>query len=104
MTAEADPETEADPENSMGRGIDGFRGAQLRRLRIRAKLTQNELAKIADVSAGEISHLECNRRRPTVLTLRKLCHALGVEPDDMLDWDDDEARPVVPQAAAPGEP
>jgi transcriptional regulator with XRE-family HTH domain len=86
----------AEVEPDAGRGIAAFSGDELRRLRIRRLLTQDELAAEAGVSPGEVSHLECGRRRPTVLTLRALCRALKVEADALLN--DDPPAPDIPAA------
>jgi transcriptional regulator with XRE-family HTH domain len=82
MPTEA-PDTE-DARGTGGRGVDGFDGMALHDLRVLNLMTQAELALAAGVSPGEISHLECDRRRPTVQTLKRLCHALKVGPEKLL--------------------
>ena len=59
------------------RAVPGFDPARLRHLRMhRAMLTQKELAQLAGISRGAVSHLEQGRRQPMVTTLRGLCQAL----------------------------
>ena len=53
-------------------------GAELRRARLRAGLTQEELSFRAEVDRSYISQLERDLKSPTVDTLLRLCQALGV--------------------------
>jgi DNA-binding XRE family transcriptional regulator len=59
--------------------------ANLRRLRQRAGLSQEELAFRAAVHRTQISLLEGGERMPRVFTLVCLAGALGVTPNDLLD-------------------
>ncbi len=59
----------------------GRRIAQLRRQR---KLTQEQLAEVADVTNNYISHIENCRSIPSLETVMKLCDALQVTPDTLL--------------------
>ncbi|MGF1472007.1 MAG: helix-turn-helix domain-containing protein [Rubrobacteraceae bacterium] len=58
-------------------------GANLRRLRLEAALTQRELATQAGVSQDLITRVE-NGRKPHPTTVRKLAAALGVEPAELV--------------------
>ncbi len=59
-------------------------GALLRRHRLAASLTQEQLAEQAMVSATAIAALERGRRRaPRLSTVRQLGMALGLNPDDL---------------------
>lgn len=51
-------------------------GAGVRRLRIDRRLTQNELAELANVSVGALKNLE-NGRGSNTTTLVRVVHALG---------------------------
>ena len=53
-------------------------GARLRELRIRAGMTQTELADAAEVSQNGLSHWETGSREPGWSTIVKLADALGV--------------------------
>jgi transcriptional regulator with XRE-family HTH domain len=53
-------------------------GAELRRARLRAGLTQEELSFRAEVDRSYISQLEHDKKSPTVDMLLRLCRALGV--------------------------
>ena len=67
----------------MTRGQDAPFGAQLRRLREAASLTQEELAARAGLTAKGISDLERGaRRRPYPHTVRSLVDALGLSEDE----------------------
>jgi len=56
---------------------------QLRALRDRASLSQEELAERAGVSRATIADLERGNRKPQPKTRRKLAEALGVEPYEL---------------------
>lgn len=49
----------------------------LRRLRLDADLTQEQLANKAGMSATQLSHYEAGRREPNLANLRALQEALG---------------------------
>jgi len=53
-------------------------GKQLRKARLAAGLTQEQLAFKADVSRNYISMLELDEKSPTVQVLLRICAALGV--------------------------
>lgn len=53
-------------------------GRRLRKLRGELKLTIQELATKAEVSAGMISQIERGSANPSIKTLQRLCSALGV--------------------------
>jgi transcriptional regulator with XRE-family HTH domain len=53
-------------------------GAELRKARIAAGLTQEELAFKADISRNYVSLLELGEKSPTVQILLRICKALGV--------------------------
>jgi transcriptional regulator with XRE-family HTH domain len=54
-------------------------GDELRKARLGAGLTQEELAFKADVSRNYVSLLERGEKSPTVQLLLRLCSALGVK-------------------------
>lgn len=53
-------------------------GEELRKSRITAGLTQEELAFKADISRNYVSLLELGEKSPTVQILLRICKALGV--------------------------
>lgn len=57
---------------------------KLRYLRVRDGLSRLELAQLSGLSRDCIAKLENNCRRPRPSTLRKLCKALGCEPEALL--------------------
>lgn len=59
-------------------------GEQLRKARLKAGLTQEELAFQADISRNYVSLLELNEKSPTVQTLLRICKALGVKPSNII--------------------
>jgi transcriptional regulator with XRE-family HTH domain len=64
-------------------------GDRLKDLRIRRALTQEELAAKADIGKNTVNRIERNLTEPHMSTLRKLAQALGVEPHELLEGEDD---------------
>jgi len=58
---------------------------RIRQARRRAGLSQEELAKAADVSPATVVQVELGHRQPQGRTLRKLAGALGVEVADLIE-------------------
>jgi transcriptional regulator with XRE-family HTH domain len=59
-------------------------GENLRALRTRRLLTQEELAEKAGVSAATVVNVERNNQEPHFRTIRKLARALDVDPTELL--------------------
>jgi transcriptional regulator with XRE-family HTH domain len=59
-------------------------GDQLKALRIRRALTQQELAEKAGISKNTLNRIELNKAEPHMSTLRKLSQALDVDPTKLL--------------------
>ena len=59
-------------------------GEQIRKARLKAGLTQEELAFEAGVSRQYVSLLELNEKSPTVDTLIRLCQAMGASAGQMV--------------------
>jgi transcriptional regulator with XRE-family HTH domain len=69
--------------------------ANLKRLRLAAGLSQEELGFRADIHRTQTSFIEGGHRLPRLDTLVKLAGALGVTPNDLLDgitWEPSEHR------------
>lgn len=58
----------------------------LREVRERKLVTQEELAERTGMTRANISRLENGLQRPRISTIRKLAEALGVHPDELVDW------------------
>ena len=67
-------------------------GENLERLRLRAALSQLELAKKAGVTPAAVNRIERNRVEPQMRTVRKLAKALDVEPRVLLEGPSLEQR------------
>lgn len=63
-------------------------GAQVKRARERALLTQEELANRAGVGLTTLNRIENDRSEPHFRTIRKLAKALDVDPRDLIGSDD----------------
>ncbi|GLS40654.1 transcriptional regulator [Mesorhizobium tianshanense] len=59
-------------------------GRNVQRIRLRKRLTQEELAEISGFSQQYISGLEKGRRNPTIITIYELALALGVSHTDLV--------------------
>lgn len=65
-------------KSSMGLGV------KLKRHRIKAGLTQYELATKAKVSQPTITQIESGRRTPSLQSLARICVALGVDMGEVI--------------------
>lgn len=68
-------------------------GANVRRLRVRAGLTQGQLAERAEIADATVSRVERNRLEPSSELLAKLAGALRVKADDLLGPAKDNGKP-----------
>lgn len=59
-------------------------GLNVRDLRLRQELSQEELAHRADMDRSYISDLERGKRNPSVKAVGRIADALGVPPDHLL--------------------
>ncbi|MER8549407.1 helix-turn-helix domain-containing protein [Mesorhizobium sp. M1169] len=59
-------------------------GRNVQRIRLRRRLTQEQLAEISGFSQQSISGLEKGRRNPTIITIYELALALGVSHTDLV--------------------
>lgn len=62
-------------------------GQRIRRYRVRKRLTQEQLAEFAGISASFMGHIERGSRVASLDTVMKICSALGVTPNDLLEED-----------------
>jgi transcriptional regulator with XRE-family HTH domain len=59
-------------------------GDEIRKARLTAKLTQEQLAFEADISRNYVSLLELNQKSPTVDVLLRIAAALGVRASELI--------------------
>jgi len=59
-------------------------GQNLRKLRLKKNLSQDNLAKILNVDRAYISNIENGRMNPTLSTLEKISNALGISSSELL--------------------
>ena len=65
----------------------GIRADAIRRARIRKRWTQEDLARNAGLSLGQISRIESGRiDAPHFSTIAKIAQALGVADEDLIEW------------------
>ncbi|MEI8196177.1 MAG: helix-turn-helix transcriptional regulator [Phycisphaerae bacterium] len=68
-------------------------GDELRKARLAAGLTQEQLAFKAHVSRNYISLLELDEKSPTIETLDRICRALGIKMSGLIDqWESKRGR------------
>jgi transcriptional regulator with XRE-family HTH domain len=58
-------------------------GANVRRLRVEQKLTQEQLAHDAEIDVTYLRGIEAGRRNPSVSVLAKLSLALTIQPAEL---------------------
>ena len=77
-------------------------GANVRRLRLTADLSQEQLAERMGVDRAYVSGLELGRRNPTIVTLWHISEALSVQPATLLEPQNITAKATDgPQKRAP---
>ncbi len=59
---------------------------KLRAVRERLFVTQAELAQRTGIAEATLSRLESGKQRPRISTVRKIADALGVAPEELVDW------------------
>ena len=64
----------------------------LKKLRLGAKMTQVEVARIAEVTQPSYANIEAGRRTPSVPTAKKIAAALGFDWQRFYDEPSEEAR------------
>ena len=64
-------------------------GKNLKELRMRAALTQAELAEKAGLTTAAVARIERDEAEPRMTTIRKLADALDVKPAKLVTGDDD---------------
>lgn len=55
-----------------------------KRIRIKKKLSQGDIARALEVHRAYVSGIENGKRNPTLATIQKLAVALGVSADELL--------------------
>src|SRR5438552_2246067 len=71
-------------------------GKTIRRLRLEQGISQQELARTAELTASFLSLLENDHRRPSLTVLRRLATAFKV-PEEVLVWDAVELPNDLPE-------
>lgn len=59
-------------------------GANVRRLRVERKLTQEQLAHEAEIDVTYLRGIEAGRRNPSIQVIGRVATALSVHPIDLL--------------------
>ena len=59
---------------------------KLKEVRKEKRMSQNQLAKICNVSQSYISELESGKHEATETIIIKLCLALATDPNSLIDW------------------
>lgn len=59
-------------------------GLNLKRIRIKKKMSQGDIARASDVHRAYVSGIENGKRNPTLATIKKLADALGVPSVELL--------------------
>ena len=59
-------------------------GENLKKVRVKKKLSQGALARLLEVDKGYISNIESGKKNPTLATIQRLADALGVSANELL--------------------
>lgn len=59
-------------------------GKNMKRIRVKKKMSQGDIARALDVDRGYISNIENGKKNPTLATVAKIANALGIPPKDLL--------------------
>lgn len=59
----------------------------LREIRLKKKMSQGDVAEKLGVHRSYISGLERGKRNPSLLTIKKIAKAIGVEPKELLEYE-----------------
>jgi transcriptional regulator with XRE-family HTH domain len=73
-----------------------FDGALLRARRTDLKLSRRQLGDLADVPFYMLAKMESGEIRPSVVTLERLCRALGVDPNALFSGEVDDDADIRP--------
>jgi transcriptional regulator with XRE-family HTH domain len=60
-------------------------GRSVKEQRVKRFMTQEQLARMADISLRQVVRIERNEVEPRFSTILKLAEALGVEPSELVD-------------------
>ena len=74
-------------------GIDY--GSKFLELRNKYKLSQKDLANIAEVGQTTISDIESGKKSPNAITIEKICQAVGITLSDFFTEDKSELAPEL---------
>ena len=77
-----------------------MRRLRLREWRERRALTQRELAERVGMTAATINRIENGVHEARLSSVRKLAEALGIAPDELIDWEAGEPAPPKEPVAA----
>ncbi len=69
---------------------DNYLSEQIKNYRLKKGYSQEALAEIAGVSVRTIQRIEKENKKPSGDTIKRLSAALGVSPDELLDWQPNE--------------
>ena len=63
-------------------------GAEIKRLRTAAGISQQKLARMLDMNRTRIREIENGEGNPQLSTLIRIARGIGVSLRDLFDWDD----------------
>lgn len=70
-------------------------GVKIRKARLEKKITQEQLAALADVGVTHISHIETGNTIPSLKTLIAIVNALDCSMDELFSLEVRSAKPVA---------
>lgn len=69
-------------------------GQKLKNLRKLHNFTQEKMSELIDIDVRQVARIEASESLPSVVTLQRMAKILAVTPNDLLNFENDEANTI----------
>lgn len=69
-------------------------GQKLKNLRKLHNFTQEKMSELIDIDVHQVARIEAGESLPSVVTLQRMAKILAVTPNDLLNFENDEANTI----------
>lgn len=69
-------------------------GQKLKNLRKLHNFTQEKMSELIDIDVRQVARIEVGESLPSVVTLQRMAKILAVTPNDLLNFENDEANTI----------
>lgn len=69
-------------------------GQKLKNLRKLHNFTQEKMSELIDIDVRQVARIEAGESLPSVVTLQRMAKILAVTPNDLLNFENDEANTI----------